>query len=255
MKRQKEKLRKQHDSMAKKPDPRSRPNHKVLAMPCLFWFHPTGHRKTEVIFLAEWLDQITPVAPGKTGWQAGHSGLGNKQEGDYCKSLGLISSREPSQNPQPSGTVKCPFLSREHLTYHIQDMKINMLASTDKEALHAFISYSQTLHRICQLYICWIAKWGKDMCLLWLGLEWWVQFETLCKTNACGTPSRDIHQREEREAHTFGSQDWGSKPEVQIVDIKTEKALEVLASQWKNLRNGQRGLSHLRRKILEKRGN
>lgn len=85
------------------------------------------------------------------------------------------------------------------------------------------------------------------MCLLWLGLEWWVQFETLCKTNARGTPSRDIHQREEREAHTFGSQDWGSKPEVQIVDIKTEKALEVLASQWENLRNGQRGLSHLRR--------
>lgn len=42
--------------------------------------------------------------------------------------------------------------------------------------------------------------------------------------------------REEREAHPFGSQDWGAKPEVQIVDIKTEKALGVLASQWKNLR-------------------
>lgn len=174
----------------------------------------------------------------RTGQQAGRRLL---------QEPGLISSREPSQNPPPSGTVKCPFLSREHLTYHIQDMKINMLASTDKEALHAFIYYSQTLHRICQLYICWIAKWGKDMCLLWLGLEWRVQFETLCTTNACGTPSRDIHQREEREAHTFGSQDWGSKPEVQIADIKTEKALEVLASQWKNLRNSQRGLSHLRR--------
>lgn len=235
MNRHKEKLRKQHDSMAKKPDPRSRPNHKVLAMPCLFWFHPTGHRKTEVIFLVEWLDQITPVAPGKTDWQAGHSGLGNKQEGDYCKSPGLIPSREPSQNPQPSGTVKCPFLSREHLTYHIQDMKINMLASTDKEARHAFICYSQTLHRSCQLYICWTAKWGKDVFAV-VGAGMMSPVWNLCKTNACGTPSRDIHQREEREAHTFGSQDWGSKPEVQIVDIKTEKALEVLASQWKNLR-------------------
>lgn len=184
-------------------------------MPCLFWFHPTGHRKTKVIFLVAWLDQITPVTPGKTDWQKGHSGLGNKQEGDYSKSPGLISSREPSRNPQPSGTVKRPFLSREYLTYHIQDMKINypsMLASTDKEALHAFIC-SQTAQNLPGIHLL-NSQVRKRHVFAVVGLEWWIQFETLCKTNACGTPSRDIHQREEREAHTFGSQDWGSKLEV-----------------------------------------
>lgn len=256
MNRQKEKLRKQHESMAKTPDPRSRPNHKVLAMPCLFWFHPTGHRKTKVIFLVEWLDQITPVAPGKTDRQAGHSGPGNKQEGDYCKIPGLISSREPSQNPQPSGTVKCPFLSREHLPYHIRDMKINYpstLASTDKEALHAFI-YSQILHRICHVYICWTAKWGKDMCLLWLGLEWWVQFETLCKTNACGTPSGDTHQRG-AEADTSGRQAWGSDQKYRLWTLNLRRHLRCLHVSERSWGRSERPKSFKkRRKILGKRG-
>lgn len=34
--------------------------------------------------------------------------------------------------------------------------------------------------------------------------------------------------------------------EVQVLEIKTEKALEVLSSKGKSLRKGQRGLSHLR---------
>lgn len=45
---------------------------------------------------------------------------------------------------------------------------------------------------------------------------------------------------EDNGAYIFGSKERGSKLEVQILAIKTEIALEVFASQWKNLRKGQR---------------
>lgn len=52
----------------------------------------------------------------------------------------------------------------------------------------------------------------------------------LCGINTCGTPSGDVHQK--TMGHTYlAVKERGSKLEVQILEIKTEIALEVFASQ------------------------
>lgn len=97
------------NSKTEKPDPRSRPSHRALQSHAKFCLYPIGHKKTRWLFSKRQDQKIAPVAPqGRCTRQMYHSGLEKKQEGDYSKSPGLTSCREPSLNPQPSGTINCP---------------------------------------------------------------------------------------------------------------------------------------------------
>lgn len=60
-----------------------------------------------------------------------------------------------------------------HIPQSRQENKLSkyVLASIDKEALYSF-RYSQTLHRICHVHICWMAKRGKPMfTLVWVRIS------------------------------------------------------------------------------------